>query len=427
MRRERLNFFKQLWIALFRPDQYDRLALVGTGRMIGFVCLFSLFYVIIWIGSVFITLDLGRAKEMVMEEIPDFYLDNGELHLEEPYNFATKDYFLCADSEIEKFELSDLEYMLDTKGYHGVILISKSNLLIYDDNQLRDISFSDFKGKRYTRDGLLDMCIRYIRVSFVIFPFLIFPFLTIIHFIASLLLALLAMIFSAILKKGLSAGQVYRIGIYSYTAIRIVDLVFKVYLTFIPDSIAQLIYLILAFVYTIIGVLSVENYLDVQRQEMAQRVSTPYNGYGNMMGYGYQDAFSNEPIEVPQAGSPTGGIYGSGHLANGNGMNAENGDFSQSGQGNGYLMESSYYDMNVIGNKGMGAAQAYPTVPEPMGDTVTINGIVCQKSDLDLVDKYLVIGLKDSAVDTLCQLLKCTRETAEEVIENWEQYFHRKD
>ena len=373
MKREKLNFFKQLWIALFRPDQYGSLITIGNGRMIGFVVLFSLLYSIVWMGSLMISLDLDAVAQILKEELPDFYLEDGELHLEEPYQVAAQNSFICADSEIEKFELSDLEYIMDTTNYEGILLISRKNLLLYEDHKYRELNFSDLHVKG-TRDELFEKSISFIRKASMMLSVIIFPFLAIIHFIAALFLALFAGIFSAIFQRSLSGGQVYRIGIYTYTMLMLAGLIFGVYLSVVPTVFAQFIYFILGAVYLVVGVIYTNNRADAKRQEMAQRTAGLYNGYGEPMGYYGQDAFSTEPIGFQGQENQVTGTYGNWPLEQGE-------------------------------------------------DTVMINGTVCQKSDLDLVDKYLLVGLKESAMDTLCQLLNCTKEAAEEVIMNWQQYY----
>lgn len=427
MKKEKLNFFKQLWIALFRPDQYGRLVTLGTGRMVGFVCLFSLLYTIIWMGSLMLTLDFDGIKEVIAKEVPDFYLEQGELHLEKPYNVATKDNLICADSDVEKFELSDLEYLLDSKGYDGVMLISKTNLLLYTNKEYRHLEFSDFKGPRRTRDELFDLGVSYIKKASIILSPFVFPILGIVHFIASLLLALLAMIFSAIFGKGLSGGHIYRIGIYTYAAIMVAGLVFEVFLPVVPTAMAQFLYFVLAFAYTIIGVLSANQYVNVQRQEMAQRVAapySPYNGYSEPVYNPNGNTFFNEQKVQEQ------GIYANSlQPDNTSQMNSDNNFLGQDSQDMDYQM-SMYYGGNVIGRDGR--LQTAGSEQDKFGnksdeaskDIVMINGTACQRSDLDLVDKYLLVGLKDSAVDTLCQLLNCTREAAEEVITNWNQFYN---
>lgn len=496
MKKEKIGIFRQLWITFFRPDQYGRLTSSGTGRMIGFVFLFSFLYAIVWIGSLLVTLDTNGIKQAIRKEVPDFYLENGELHLEDPYNLVASNQFICADSEIERFELSDLEYIRDNANYEGILLISKKNLLIYTkkDGKYQQLNFSDFKGEKYTRDGLLDMGISFIKKVSMIAPFIASPFLAIVHFIATLFFALIAMLFSALFGKGLSGGQVYRIGIHVYAVILVAGLIFEVYLPMIPTSIAQFVYFILGAAYLLVGVLSTGSYVSAQRQEMAQRAASPYGGYGEALGYYGQGAFSNEPIgytvqenRAAGAGANENQYYG-GNVNDGGGSfagmsNRENqfyngntyGSASSNDMGsntgqedkNSYGMNMAFYGMNVIGRDGTlqtvnpvenksekaieetaeaneesyishhtGLAtnvisfestevvQAYSPAPEPAKDTVVINGMECQKSDLDLVDKYLLVGLKDSAIDNLCQLLNCTKEAAEEVIANWKQYYN---
>ncbi len=470
MKKEKIGIFQQLWITFFRPDQYGRLTSSGTGRMIGFVFLFSFLYAIVWLGSLLVTLDTNGIKQAIRKEVPEFYLENGELHLEEPYNLVASNQFICADSKIERFELSDLEYIRNNAHYEGILLVSKKNLLIYTkkDGKYQQLNFSDFKGEKYTRDGLLDMGISFIKKVSMIAPFIVFPFLAIVHFIATLFFALIAMIFSALFGKGLSGGQVYRIGIHVYAVILVAGLIFEVYLPMIPTSIAQFVYVILGAAYLLVGVLSTGGYVSAQRQEMTQRVASPYGGYGEALGY-YEGNVNDG------GGSFTGMSNSENQFYSGNTYgNVSSTDMgSNTGQEdkNSYEMDMAFYGMNVIGRDGTlqtvnpvenkfeskpeetiketaeaneesnishhtGLAanvisfentevvQAYPPVPEPAKDTVVINGMECQKSDLDLVDKYLLVGLKDSAIDNLCQLLNCTKEAAEEVIANWKQYYN---
>ena len=454
MKKGKTGIFQQLWITFFRPDQYGRLTSNSAGRMIGFVFLFSFLYAIIWSGSLLVTLDLNGMKQVIREEIPDFYLENGELHLEETYNLVASKQFICADSEIERFELSDLEYIRDNADYEGILLISKKNLFIYTekDGQYQQLNFSDFKGSKYTRDGLLDTGTAFIRKAFMIVPFIAFPFLAIVHFIVALFLALIAMVFSALFGKGLSGGQVYRIGIHVYAVILVAGLIFEVYLSMIPNPIAQFVYFILGAAYLLVGVLSTGSYVSAQRQEMAQRAASPYGGYGEALGYYGQDAFSNEPIgftaqenRVAGASANTNQYYG-GNVNDGGssfaGMGNRENQFyngntygsasskdmgSNTGQEdkNSYGMDMAFYGMNVIGRDGtLQTVKPVENKSDEAKDTVMINGVECQKSDLDLVDKYLLVGLKDSAIDNLCQLLNCTKEATEEVIANWKQYYN---
>lgn len=505
MKKEKIGFFQQLWITFFRPDQYGRLAFISTGRMVGFVFLFSLLYSIVWSVSLLITFDMNGLKQIIQKTIPDFYLEKGELHLEEPYHIVASKNFILADSDIKRFELSDFEYIRNNGDYDGILLISRENIFVYTakDGQYNQLEFSALKGKEYTRDGLLDKGIALIRKAFVIIPLVAFPFLVILHFILALFFALLAIIFSALFGKGLSGGQVYRIGIHIHAVIIMISLIFEMYLSIIPTPVAQFVYFALGAAYLVVGVLSTGSYIAFQKQEMAQRADSPYGGYGEAV-YGQavygQDAFSNEPIgfaanENRFAGSNTSGNQyengnnnGSQFTSMGNsGNQIYNGNIyggasskamesnaePENENRNSYGMNMAFYGTNVlsldgtiqtvnpVGNKsetkpeesaeetaktaetneeisisyhkglatdgisleGTEPVQTYPPVPEPAKDTVVINGIECHKSDLDLVDKYLLVGLKDSAIDNLCQLLNCTKEEAEKVIADWKQYY----
>ncbi len=56
-------------------------------------------------------------------------------------------------------------------------------------------------------------------------------------------------------------------------------------------------------------------------------------------------------------------------------------------------------------------------------DIVMIGGTCCQKSDLDLIDKFILVGLNDDARKRIQEIVKCEENQAEDILNNWSDYY----
>lgn len=391
------GFFKQVGITIFRPDLYGKLTDISIGRTVLFVILFSIIYMTIWWTNIYYTLiwnDDGLIKE-VAEIFPDFYIEDSKLHLEERSVVNENGLFICADTDIEQYDLNDLQYIIDKGTYTQVMLISKTNIVMISDvGEINQFKFSDFniKGKK-TRDDLLGIIVEYAEKFFV-------PGLIILSFFSMIGIAIMGLIYllfagiiAIIFRRSLLGGQLYRIGLYTYAMQLVVQLIFEFLLPgLISSTVLGMIRFILVLVYLIIGVLSVDAYNEAKRRSYSQSVGGSY-------------VFDNFDNEVP----PSNGMatYQSNTFSGTPmGMSADT-----TSQGNVYGMGG--------GTSDVGYMQPQPTAL----DHILINGVPCKKIDLDLVNNYLIVGLRDNAVDTLCGILNCQKERAEDILNNWNMYY----
>lgn len=367
---KKINFFKQFGMVFTRPDKYGELIELGTGRMIGFTFFYSFVYWIVMVLVVAIVLlsPHGIIKKFIDEELPEFYIEDGNLHMNESYNLKGADSFLFADASVEQFGLDDLQFVMDKGEYNTIFLISKTNLVCRNNQEkILEFKFSELNDRFITKSTLRSYFAKYLKIGLALVPFCMFPFWAISHFAMSLIVMLFAFIFSLLLRKSLSARQLYSIGIYTYAIMSTVSLILKSIPIKVSNSISFPVSCLVGAIYLYFGVISAGNYFIKQHQLAAQSAARVYGGYS-----GY-DAFSNEPI--PELETPE----------------------------------------NINGEeKGFSVAK----------DTVIINGIICAKPDLDLIDKYILVGLKDAAVAYLCKILNCTDDVAKEILANWKQYYN---
>ena len=401
------GFLKQVGITIFRPDLYGKLTGISIGRTVLFVILFTILYMTIWWTNLYYTLiwdDDGLIKG-VAEILPDFYIEDGKLYLEERSVVDENGTFICADTDIEQYDLNDLQYIMDKGTYTQVLLISKTNIVMISDvGEIKQFKFSDFNlhGK-YTRDDLLNILMEYANKFFVPLLLILIVFGVIGYTVMGLIYQIFAGIIAIIFRKSLLGGQLYRIGLHTYVMLSVIELVFGFLLIgLIPSRVLNIIRFVLGLVYLIMGVLSVDAYNEAKRRRYTQIVTGAYvpdysdNNVppSNGMATYQSSTFSSIPMGVDTTSQ--GNVYG---------------------MGGGYTTVDNGYQNTQTNPVGYTQPQS-ATV-----DHILISGVPCKKMDLDLVNNYLAVGLRENAIDTLCGLLNCSKEHAEEILNNWNLYY----
>ncbi|MCM1497589.1 MAG: DUF1189 domain-containing protein [Clostridium sp.] len=134
--------------AMFLPKEYGKLLRLSTGKLVSFVALLMLLvtvirYAVPALGAI---AAMGGVKSIIMNEIPDFKLENGELFLGEKLERTDEigGIYMVVDTSVEKYTSEDIPTnMVDA------IMVSKSNMLVYNQvagsGILQESRFSDFK------------------------------------------------------------------------------------------------------------------------------------------------------------------------------------------------------------------------------------------------------------------------------------------
>lgn len=158
---KKITMADRFLIAMFSPKEYQSLFREKTGKVVQFLILLMLMVTMIRyvIPTLAFVAGMGGMKNIIMQEIPDFSLQNGQFALDERIEKEDEVngiYVLC-DTEIDKFTKEDIP-----QGVVEAVLISKTNMLIYNEltgmtGAVQDTAFSDFKEITINNKTLADM------------------------------------------------------------------------------------------------------------------------------------------------------------------------------------------------------------------------------------------------------------------------------
>lgn len=144
-----MNMTDRFITAMFLPKEYEKLLRLSTGKLISFVALLMLLvtvirYAVPALGAV---AGMGGVKNIIMNEVPDFKLENGVFTLGERLERTDEinGIYIVVDTSVDKYTSEDVPpNMIEA------IMVSKSNMLVYNQvagvsEMMQDSQFSDLK------------------------------------------------------------------------------------------------------------------------------------------------------------------------------------------------------------------------------------------------------------------------------------------
>ena len=145
-----MNMADRFITAMFLPKEYEKLLRLSTGKLVGFVALLILLvtvirYAVPVLGAI---AGMGGMKNIIMNEVPDFKLENGVFTLGERLERTDEinGIYMVVDTSVDKYTSEDVPpNMIEA------IMVSKSNMLVYNQvagvsEMMQDSPFSDFQG-----------------------------------------------------------------------------------------------------------------------------------------------------------------------------------------------------------------------------------------------------------------------------------------
>ena len=181
-------FFRQYFIACFQPGKYKLLLEKKTGSHVLYLGLLLLFLLVVdtlipfgaWTASV------GGFRNLFMNRIPEFTLDNGTLTMESPLSFEIGSSIRVEiNSGVEKFTQEDFD-----EEYLQEILVSKTNVLIRTGETGSELSLSALSGL-YLDNQVLTAAIPAIMVMLLFYFIMIFISKAVQYLIVSLVYGLI--------------------------------------------------------------------------------------------------------------------------------------------------------------------------------------------------------------------------------------------
>ncbi len=210
------NIFQQFVIS-FLPPQYDRLAKVKTGSMIGFVTLLVLVatvisFVILAIG--FLPGISGDGSSWV-DELPDFELSDGRLRIDEPFLYAGGASYIYMTEEVNGFSLEDARAIADG-GYRNILLLGRDRISVWQNGEYQQANYDHLGSnleinREWIADTLMPIFMAVLAVVYIIF----FVGRVFWYFLCAAVYLLFGMLIAGSMHKRLSAGTLYRAAVYS--------------------------------------------------------------------------------------------------------------------------------------------------------------------------------------------------------------------
>jgi hypothetical protein len=303
---KKMNFFELIFYSIAKPNRYYRLTKTSNGRMIGFVFLLSLITTFFTMLPAFqFVLGNNGFYNEIKENVPYFEFKNGELYVNETYQFNNGSEYILIDTNVDYFDVSQVN-----KSYSSVILISRNNLITYQSYRVQEIDFSNFGDLYFNRDILYTLKPMLIIIIMVATVF-VYLFQAGFYFLAALLYSLVGLIVSSATNMNLPYRILYKTAIFSKVTIALLYLLLGPIKQSVPGYATTIFAIIVTSIYVIFGVLSHRS-----RDAFAEAgyPMNPNNLNGNNYGNPYNNPYrnpngNNNPNGYNQPMNPPNGYY----------------------------------------------------------------------------------------------------------------------
>lgn len=216
------NIFQQFAYS-FVPPKYAGFANVKTGSMIGFVTLLTLIATLITFLQVVISYVSFGGVETILDEVPDFYISNGEFSIEEDFVLDEGDVYIYFTEDIDEFTYDDAKSLSD-QGYDNILLIGRDKYCQMQNEKYQEIYFDKMGNITLDKDWIINSLMPVIwgciGVGFLIF----FVCRTLWYFVCAALYMLIAMIIASCFHKKISSGNLFKAAVYAKVLMFVVAL-----------------------------------------------------------------------------------------------------------------------------------------------------------------------------------------------------------
>lgn len=229
-----MNIFKQLVLSLYSPKSIASWRTQGIGKTILFVFFLTLISVlptIIHLGTA-ITNGVEMTKDTVSGEIPNFTIENGELHSDEMklVTIEKKDFTIIFDPTGE-LQPNNLDNSLNS------IALLKNDFAITTAGTIEQMSYSMLTELEITKDDVVTFINSADSMLTVILPIIfiaIYLFSSAMKFIGISVLALIGTLINSSNSERLKYRYLWRIATYSITLPTIFFMVMDIFQTAVP-------------------------------------------------------------------------------------------------------------------------------------------------------------------------------------------------
>lgn len=205
-------------ISMFSPKEYGKLIKLGTGRVVFYLLILTLLvsviqYVIPVLSAV---AAIGGMKEIIMNDMPEFSLENGKFSFSEKIEQSDEQsgIYIIVNTDVKEYTKEDIPA-------HTIeaIMVSESNILVYNSvvglgGMTEETRFSDFKELTMDNEKLADMSGLIYAGMVFIFVF-IWLFVLVKYLFVSLFYSVVILFLIRGMMTDASFGKTYKVALFA--------------------------------------------------------------------------------------------------------------------------------------------------------------------------------------------------------------------
>lgn len=223
---EKFTLIDSLITAMFVPKEYDKLLKLSKGKIVRHVLVVLLLvcmvqYAIPVLGSI---AGLGGVEGILMNETPEFALEDGKFYLEEKIEQIDEVSGVCliVDTTVDEYTKDDVPANM-----MQAVLVSQNNMLVYNSMygmgaMVESQSFEDMKDLTITNQTVADMS-GFIYASLLMLFVIVWCAAIAEYLLTALFYAFFMYMFVKIVIQDLTFGTVYKVALFAQTIGMIVE------------------------------------------------------------------------------------------------------------------------------------------------------------------------------------------------------------
>jgi len=259
-------FFKQMYRAVFKPQDYYILGKVKVANAAFYVLILSAVYSLIGIMYISSFLHIGRLADWIKFYSPDYQYSNGQLHSDMTYFNVIDDFGIYFDTEIGQMSSEIVMRFADEYEFDkGAIFTARSFWIYVKEAGAVEIKYSSFGVDSFDREWIIDNLDIVLGFVGTIMVILLCVLCMIIYFLSALVYLIIAILITMILKKQCSYIELFNVCLYAKTLMFIVEMI----CLWIPAvNTNGLVFIIISsvvsMIYIIIGIYRMHKYFPKQ-------------------------------------------------------------------------------------------------------------------------------------------------------------------
>ncbi|MBM4762306.1 DUF1189 domain-containing protein [Bacillus sp. B15-48] len=231
-----MNIFKQFYKSLYSPKDIASFRSQGIGKTILYVFFLTFLSILpaIYYSNTAITGAVGVFKETIKKDLPNFTIENGELHSPEtkPITVNKGNFSIIFDSTGSM----DSDNVLNTD---NTLALLRHEIVLSAGGEKHSFPYSMIAINSITKEDIeivIESSNTIITIFLTVFSIAYYLFSSAIQFIQITILALLGLLLKNITKKQLNYRELWRMTAYSVTIPTIFFTIMAVFQTQVPFS-----------------------------------------------------------------------------------------------------------------------------------------------------------------------------------------------